>query len=849
MPQSRSYWFVGASFLSEGGDQTDRFISEGVWQNGYENKYTDLVRSIQVGDKIAIKSAYVRKYNLPFNNRDQSVSVMGIKAIGVVTKNHGDGRYLDVDWEPRIEPPKEWYFYTNRSTIWRITPNDWMTEGLINFTFHDEPQEINRFRNDSYWRERFGDIPVEKQRFKWTQFYEEFAEKLLRYKDNRTPLVKTLHELSNKLEALTVLQDQPEPEVKEPLEDICPFTVFAVFNRGITDSNRKAIAQALADFLEVKTPVPDTFEGIPIVNNQRTWFFAYKYRRQDTDIDVLWELFALAIHYSDEEETVTLEQVSKAYNIATKCWGVGWNVTMGLYWIRPWKFVTLDGQSQTYITKKLSLKIEKNGEKNRCSAKDYFKLISELETRFKEDAYPVHSFPELSLASWLFQDGESSAHPYATDLDEDDLENTDFIEEDSVTTKEIIPKYDELAIPLLRAVGDGELHLSSEVFQQIKHALKMEKHDNIILESTGKPLFDNRIAWAKSYLKKTGFIEFPIRAHMQITDKGEQVLNQPEEVLDSYKTLTDLIEADLTPFQTERPIIPYSLDDIISDGCFVEPELLEGMLARLRSKKNIILQGPPGTGKTWLGKRLAFALMGQKSDQKLRVVQFHPNLSYEDFVRGWRPSGDGKLALVDGPFLEMIDQAKKDASNAYVVVIEEINRGNPAQIFGEMLTLLEADKRTPDEGLELSYRRGNVEKVHIPENLYVIGTMNIADRSLALVDFALRRRFAFIDLKPVFGESWQNWVHEKTGIERDLLLQIEERLLTLNQKIVDDATLGAQFVIGHSYVTPAFSNKIQDPTAWFKSVVRTEIGPLLDEYWFDDLERSEKAQQALIAGM
>ena len=131
MPQSRSYWFVGASFLTEDGDQTDRFLSDGIWQNGYQNKYTDLVRSIQVGDKIAIKSAYVRKHNLPFNNRDQSVSVMGIKATGVVTKNHGDGRYLDVDWEPRIEPPKEWYFYTNRSTIWRITPNDWMTEGLV----------------------------------------------------------------------------------------------------------------------------------------------------------------------------------------------------------------------------------------------------------------------------------------------------------------------------------------------------------------------------------------------------------------------------------------------------------------------------------------------------------------------------------------------------------------------------------------------------------------------------------------------------------------------------------------------------------------------------------------------
>ncbi len=154
--------------------------------------------------------------------------------------------------------------------------------------------------------------------------------------------------------------------------------------------------------------------------------------------------------------------------------------------------------------------------------------------------------------------------------------------------------------------------------------------------------------------------------------------------------------------------------------------------------------------------------MGQKDENSLRAVQFHPNLSYEDFVRGWRPSGEGKLTLVDGPFLEIINEAKKDASIKHVVVIEEINRGNSAQILGEMLTLLEADKRTPSEALELSYRRTEGERIHIPANLYVIGTMNIADRSLALVDLALRRRFAFFDLKPTFGDAWRNLVlHRK----------------------------------------------------------------------------------------
>ncbi len=167
------------------------------------------------------------------------------------------------------------------------------------------------------------------------------------------------------------------------------------------------------------------------------------------------------------------------------------------------------------------------------------------------------------------------------------------------------------------------------------------------------------------------------------------------------------------------PIVPYSVEDILADGCFLDRVDIDRLLERLRTRKNVILQGPPGTGKTWLAKRLAFALMAQKDESKVRAVQFHLNLSYEDFVRGWRPPGDGKLSIVDGVFMEAIKAAADDPSSKVVVVIEEINRGNPAQIFGEMLTLLEAGKRTPNDALELSYpdADGKRRSVHIPENL------------------------------------------------------------------------------------------------------------------------------------
>ncbi|MGD8119547.1 McrB family protein [Vibrio sp. TRT 2004] len=721
-------WFVGASYGEASEDQTARFLKEGLWQNGYQDRYLDVVRSMQPGDKIAIKSSYTRKRELPFDNKGQTVSVMGIKAIGVITRNHGDGRSVDVEWQPRIEPVSEWYFYTNRSTIWRVSPDDWMTEGLIDFTLNNKPQDIDRFRNAPYWKERFGDTPVDKQRFKWTQFYEEFADKLLTYKDDRASLMAAIHDLPNKIESISVLQDQPKEGTKELLSDICPFTVFGLFNRGITDANRIAIASELAAFLKVETPVPHSFEGIPVVNNQRSWFFGYKYRRGEHDIDTLWNLFEAAIEHANNSETGTAEALYDAYETATKCWGTGWNLSMGLYWIRPWKYLTLDGQSQTYITKKLGLEIGKNGEKGRCSSRDYFGLIDDLETRFQEDAYPVHCFPELSLSAWLFKDTDTSAHPNATDLDDEEL-------------------------------------------------------------------------------------------------SAEEVTIQT------------------------APIEPYTIDDIIADGCFLERESIAKIITQLRHKKNLILQGPPGTGKTWLAKKLAYALMGQKDENSLRAVQFHPNLSYEDFVRGWRPSGEGKLTLVDGPFLEMINEAKKDASIKHVVVIEEINRGNPAQIFGEMLTLLEADKRTPSEALELSYRRAEGERIHIPANLYVVGTMNIADRSLALVDLALRRRFAFFDLKPALGEAWRNWVNSKAGIDYDFLQLIEQRIASLNNEISKDRNLGPQFKIGHSYVTPPLNTKIEDAAAWFQGVVETEIGPLLEEYWFDDIERAIKSKDSLVEGI
>lgn len=318
-------------------------------------------------------------------------------------------------------------------------------------------------------------------------------------------------------------------------------------------------------------------------------------------------------------------------------------------------------------------------------------------------------------------------------------------------------------------------------------------------------------------------------------------------------TLDDLFDDEVGETEAEAAAPSYTVAQISEEGCFLPQETITQILSRVESKKNLVLQGPPGTGKTWLARRLAYALIGSKDPKvtrdRLRLVQFHPSLSYEDFVRGWRPSGDGTLALTNGIFLEIVEAAKAEPDRPFVLVIEEINRGNPAQIFGEILTLLEDTKRSREEAIELAYRRDAGERIYIPRNLHVIGTMNIADRSLALVDLALRRRFAFVNLEPQLNGLWRSWCIDRCGLDADIVTLIEQRMTALNQEIGQDRSLGTQYRIGHSYVTPAVGAAIPNGKDWFRDVVSTEIIPLLEEYWFDAPDKVTAAAGRLLEGL
>ncbi len=540
--------------------------------------------------------------------------------------------------------------------------------------------------------------------FAWTEFYQAVAERLREYqnKKDRHTLVKKIQESPNpNFDFLR--QDKFSDGTAGPLEDICPFTVLGTFNRArMKDQTKQNIANDIAEILDVKLSAPDKFHGIPRVHPMDSWFFLFAKDRKPDDIEKLWRLFINALSYSDHRGAETRRNFLSAYDAALSIERVNRKLSVGLHWARPWDFVPFDQRTCQYID---MLDNQPGKPYSSFNGEDYLNLISDLTSRFDDNNYPVHSFPELSLEAW--------------------------------------------------------------------------------------------------------------------------------------KKIPD-------PPPSPVPLDHYTIQDILDDGCFLESNEIENLINRLRAKKNLILQGPPGTGKTWIAKRIAYALSGKQDSNKVVSVQFHPNLSYEDFVRGWRPNSEGKLDLVDGFFMNLINEALNNPDAKFIAIIEEINRGHPSHIFGELLTLLESDKRSPEHAIQLCYPNpdGGSNATHIPENVYIIGTMNTADRSLALIDFAFRRRFAFASFEPKLGERWRLWVTNRCGIDSDLVKDIEQRINNLNADITDD--LGKDFQIGHSFVTPASPIENGSTKEWFRQVVETEIGPLLEEYWFDSLQKAKETKDRLL---
>ena len=283
----------------------------------------------------------------------------------------------------------------------------------------------------------------------------------------------------------------------------------------------------------------------------------------------------------------------------------------------------------------------------------------------------------------------------------------------------------------------------------------------------------------------------------------------------------------------------FDMDKLLSN-VFLNSEEVVNILDLLGTKKNIILQGSAGVGKTFLAKKIAKCLQEDYSEERIEVIQFHQSYSYEDFIQGYRPT-ESSFELRNGIFYDLCQRAKTDISVPYFLIIDEINRGNLSKIFGELMMLIEADKRGERNAITLTYSKRN-EKFYVPDNLYIIGTMNTADRSLTIVDYALRRRFAFIKMKPNFGEEFISFLVAK-GVSKEIIQAIVDKMRMLNEIILNDDSLGEGFEIGHSYFC---SYKSGDQKKWFENVIKYEIIPLIDEYWFDDKELASQYQNMVL---
>lgn len=298
-----------------------------------------------------------------------------------------------------------------------------------------------------------------------------------------------------------------------------------------------------------------------------------------------------------------------------------------------------------------------------------------------------------------------------------------------------------------------------------------------------------------------------------------------------YDFILDMIREE-NPAAEKIPIDPYTKNDFL-DEVYMTEKRYDRLVGVLRNKKNIILQGAPGVGKTFAAKRLAWSMLGEKDDNCIEFVQFHQNYSYEDFMMGYKPVEDG-FELKYGIFYRFCQKAANQPDKDFFFIIDEINRGNMSKIFGELLMLIEKDYRGTKA--TLAY---NGLSFSVPKNLYMIGMMNTADRSLAMIDYALRRRFSFFEMEPGFDS--EGFIQYQNSLNNDTLNELISKVKDLNKEIALDKSLGKGFCIGHSY----FCGRDVCTDEWLHSIVDYDILPMLSEYWFDDTNKLQRWENIL----
>lgn len=868
----------------------------------------------------------------------------------------------------------------------------------------------------------------ETKSFTWKPIFSEITNRLLEFRESSQALVTLLSEMKTQSLPVSALLDRDAHGNELLLQEIDPFTFLGNFNRGVTDANRTAMFKFLKVKWDLKSPVPNDFDGIPFMNTLNSWFMPYQADRQPDHVDTLWQMFehAMQLHRDSELDTQLFDRCLELSHV-----GIAY-LTMGLFWTRPDRFAALDKNNLALAA---SSGIEPKRPK---TGKDYVtwlkKVVECFGGDFSEFSYTAHRAAErpdtdksplaspydllfgdlsranrvldyfakvfrtlgageiepesrisIGISQWSGQrirmrliyakwavfgyrrkNGMRSYqivlpgnHAQAVGLQE----TFEFQERIAGVTyvlgwiqdTEFERQYDALLPAItatLRVIREQFTHWKSSPYsasnRRALYALIVDTNSRALglatpLEADGSECDDSfwqnddeaarlevapsRIAeglgpkrwWLNANPTQWNPAEVPIGTEEWYSVHGESgslrrlpqafqqarpgdalliYITSPQRYLWGRGTITaGVAETDgeqirfrldesfanrlsLEKMKTEvglskciplvqpqgslfpltesqysillemtscRPEVsqiqsqPYGNEDAMRD-LFMPAEKLDGIIRLLKKKQNVVLQGAPGTGKTFVARRIAWLLIEEMDESRTSMVQFHQSTTYEDFVQGYRPDGNGGFALKNGTFYEFCRRAMLEPTRAFVLIIDEINRGNLSKVFGELMMLIEPDKRDAAYALPLSYAASADETFFVPPNVYLIGTMNTADRSLSLVDYALRRRFAFVELDPGFDSIVFDATLQKRGASPELVAKIRTRMNALNHLIEGDpGNLGRGYRIGHSFFVP--SSAMTADELWLDDIINFEIVPLIEEYWIDDPKKRSHALQ------
>lgn len=665
--------------------------------------------------------------------------------------------------------------------------------------------------------------------FTWIPFYMEMAEKLLGFKEYRKQLLDIVYALDKKFVGYIKTDDGGQ------VSDIDPFTVFGIFNRGISYNNRFRLCHYFKDQLSMKTSVPADFDGVPVVNNMMATFFWREYAQ--TDIQPLWELFEAVLTKDSSKVTALFDQVCKQQ-------GIKWNITMGLFWIRPYDYISLDSRIRGYLPT-VGIDIF---QENQIDSEHYFSLLSIVKDKLAHGMINEGSIPEISYQAWI---------------------------SDNTSTNTTMNKnywlvgvtFEGLGSQLDRFFQQGiweSYYTESNPNDQNQLALAktIKKGDVLILKSTSTKGKMHNLPFLR--VKGIGIVEADVAVSKQeplircacpVRYISTDNTDFEGSMYGSYRKTIHLSDSKV------QAVIDYAEHLMRSESTKTECKY-EAYVELLKETHNLVLTGAPGTGKTYMAQAIA-AEMGCTKDE-MCFVQFHPSYDYTDFVEGLRPvrENNGQIGFErkDGVFKEFCKKAAKNIEDStitelpeeqsldfkyqkvidqinngdinefkvnqkpFVFIIDEINRGEASKIFGELFYAIDPGYRgKKDIRVKTQYQNlvpetdMFAEGFYVPANIYILATMNDIDRSVESMDFAMRRRF-----------TWKEVTPAETQFMLDTLDQADDAkaaMNRLNEVITAIDGLGEAYQVGSSYFL-----KLGDNGGNFEKLWKMNIEPLLREY-------------------